>query len=624
MNKKGFTLVELLAVIIILAILALLALPRVIKFMESSRVNSFAVEANQIIKSARNAYGNKLLTEEEVSSPVCYTVAELVKLGYLEDSDDVSGAVVIDFVNGGNTDDKEAIYTYLSKTGYYIKKNDPTGKIKIYNNDIVKSEGKNLFRDCTSTCTATNGGLSIMCDDTEITEITPASLDEPLLTCDFENGTEWDFDYKGSIDEFEIPCTGIYKLEVWGAQGGGSPGGKGGYAYGNKVLIKDDKAYIGVGGRASTFNGGGSCSSTTGGGGTHIGMTNTQIADTNIAKLYVVAGGGGGYSGGAGGGLTGGRGGDGNYADNHGVGGNGGTQIAGGASRTASSGDYGNRSSNPGSFGKGGSCSYYGNATSRGGGGGGYYGGAGGMANGYQSSAGGGGGSSYIGGVDDGDTTSGVQTGNGKAKITLVEAFKKMSQAVTCDSAEIGDIWTYSYTGETKTFEVPCSGVYEVTVSGARGGISTYSNDGYTYYNDTCGSDGKYTIGSSYVSGRFKLYTSSNVTYVIGGNGVNTTHGNGTGGSPTDGGWNGGSRGSCGGGTGSGGFSALYIDGTEALKSKGGSGAWIGYACYTQCVVGGGGADLINNSHPNYVSTVGIREKASLSGTIKFQLISKV
>ena len=42
--------------------------------------------------------------------------------------------------------------------------------------------------------------------------------------------------HTGSVQTFTAPSATTYKLEVWGAQGGGN-GGKGGYSIGNISLI---------------------------------------------------------------------------------------------------------------------------------------------------------------------------------------------------------------------------------------------------------------------------------------------------------------------------------------------------------------------------------------------------
>ena len=66
MNKKGFTLVELLAVIAILAILVIIALPNVIKLFNDSKKNSFLTEAKTVYSEVSKKYisesmkGNKL------------------------------------------------------------------------------------------------------------------------------------------------------------------------------------------------------------------------------------------------------------------------------------------------------------------------------------------------------------------------------------------------------------------------------------------------------------------------------------------------------------------------------------------------------------------------------------
>ncbi len=196
---------------------------------------------------------------------------------------------------------------------------------------------------------------------------------------------------------YTIPKTGIYKLEVWGAQGGSANstyiGGYGGYSVGNVNLSKDDIIYINVGGKGEVtnggYNGGGVSGSTTysgggGGGATHIATVSGLLStlSSKTSNILIAAGGGGGgvigdnnsSSGGSGGGYIGNNAisSTSNYKNP-----TGGTQTTGG-----SKGNYGDN----GSFGQGGN----GNSWS-GGGGGGYYGGGGGHG------AGGGGGSGYIG-----------------------------------------------------------------------------------------------------------------------------------------------------------------------------------------------------------------------------------
>ncbi|EAY05049.1 surface antigen BspA-like [Trichomonas vaginalis G3] len=133
----------------------------------------------------------------------------------------------------------------------------------------------------------------------------------------------FDFSYTGSSQTKSLEI-GYYKLEVWGAQGGGSlnsqsgVGGKGGYSVGYLTLSEATTVYIQVGGvgkgvasglAEGGYNGGGCAWGTDsndpahgGGGGTDI-----RIKEDSIYSRVIVAGGGGqdAQTGGFGGGLTG-------------------------------------------------------------------------------------------------------------------------------------------------------------------------------------------------------------------------------------------------------------------------------------------------------------------------------
>ena len=57
MNKKGFTLVELLAVIAILALLVIIALPNVLSMFNEAKKDIFLIEAKTIYKEvSKNIY----------------------------------------------------------------------------------------------------------------------------------------------------------------------------------------------------------------------------------------------------------------------------------------------------------------------------------------------------------------------------------------------------------------------------------------------------------------------------------------------------------------------------------------------------------------------------------------
>lgn len=263
-------------------------------------------------------------------------------------------------------------------------------------------------------------------------------------------GESQTFQYTGGIQTFKAPFSGVYKLEVIGARGGIRQGygtansGLGGFAEGYMRLEADEVLYVCCGGRGSNgdnlsgltvapggYNGGGAGGygrewtsgegwaygyGASGGGATHIARydgTLEEIGAKNIAKILLVAGGGGGesehsgstndYTIGNGGGQTG----------SDGANCKGGTQTTGYAFGLGMPGanEFGNR------------------MQANGGAGGGLYGGF--AHSGTNIPYGGAGGSGYIGGVPSfvyKDKTyapswktgySGAN-GNGSAKITFV------------------------------------------------------------------------------------------------------------------------------------------------------------------------------------------------------------
>ena len=68
--------------------------------------------------------------------------------------------------------------------------------------------------------------------------------------------TETVYDYTGKEQQFIVPKTGYYKVELWGAQGGSTStsaiGGKGAYTSGYIYLKANEKIYIYVGGAGRT------------------------------------------------------------------------------------------------------------------------------------------------------------------------------------------------------------------------------------------------------------------------------------------------------------------------------------------------------------------------------------
>ncbi len=110
-NKKGFTLVELLAVIVVLAIIMIIAIPSVMESMNKARKNAFKIYAQKVLNTAMTKYQADMLTGG-TSSTNCYTLTALMKQG----TGNYKGRVVIVSNNTDNVD----FQLYLSDGNYFV------------------------------------------------------------------------------------------------------------------------------------------------------------------------------------------------------------------------------------------------------------------------------------------------------------------------------------------------------------------------------------------------------------------------------------------------------------------------------------------------------------------------
>ncbi len=130
LNKKGFTLVELLAVIAILAVLMLLVTPSVLKLFTEGKKSAFVTQVQSVWKAAENQYVKDALTSTK-PGPYCYK-GDNVKVGgsasttnALTISDNKSLAYYVDF------DDEGQITKLIVTDGtyYYAKYGATTGEV---------------------------------------------------------------------------------------------------------------------------------------------------------------------------------------------------------------------------------------------------------------------------------------------------------------------------------------------------------------------------------------------------------------------------------------------------------------------------------------------------------------
>jgi hypothetical protein len=288
----------------------------------------------------------------------------------------------------------------------------------------------------------------------------------------------YEFAYTGSIVQFQIPISGTYKIEAWGARGGSgssSTGPLGAYSKSFVFLNKDERIKILVGekGYKGYIHSGNYIEEGGGGGGTFISKDRTPLC---------VAGGGGGFTyhsfstvqshacgqatqlsanigngqaslkmGGLGAQYAGGGGGfDGNGGDGTDGYGKGGYSFINGGARQTSGTAYGSNPWAYGGFGGGGStcggCTY-----ASGSGGGGYTGGS--ASNTYTNQGGGGGsyfeGSYYhesslaISGCNVSLPTNPGTNGNGFAKLTLlIIPVNTPNKYASCSHCKSPIVWT--------------------------------------------------------------------------------------------------------------------------------------------------------------------------------------
>ena len=441
----------------------------------------------------------------------------------------------------------------------------------------------------------------------------------------------YEFDYTGSEQEFTAPKTGVYRIEVWGAQGGtaaAGAGGYGGYSAGNVYLTQDSKLYINVGGQgvtasnsstytSSSYNGGGlaNYNAGSGGGATSVATVSGILSSLseNKSKILIVAGGGGGSGafyttdynillGGCGGGYKGCNGVDLN-TDCLG-GGKGGNQSAGGAAGTS----IRDMNGTAGTFGKGGDGRYEANySQGSGAGGGGYYGGGGGS----DRNGSGGGGSGYVG-------SSKLISGNGTTKHMTcyncsesdTASTKTLSSACHSGSAEpdcakegngyivitfVEERYDFNYTGGEQEFTAPKKGFYKVEIWGAQGGAAASGAGGY----------GSYSTGNVYLEENSKLYVN------VGGKGVTASNSS----TFTSSSYNGGGLANYNAGSGGGATHIATSSGIlSSLSSKkddilivagggGGSGAYVSPSSDTNILLGGCGGGYKGCDGANLSST---------------------
>ena len=173
MNKKGFTLVELLAVIAILAILVIIALPNVLSMFNQAKEDTFATETKEMVKIAQQQYlatfgkwnyyaveGSKNANDDAIAVKNC-TSSDGPEYGVDDDGNPTTEVVKYCKINKEAGNLKSFIVTFNKADGqvatvfaddgtyaYHLPytEKDSTGKdvtVSVYDATKVKNNGKN-------------------------------------------------------------------------------------------------------------------------------------------------------------------------------------------------------------------------------------------------------------------------------------------------------------------------------------------------------------------------------------------------------------------------------------------------------------------------------------------------
>ncbi len=150
-SNKGFTLVELLAVIAILAILVLIALPNTIEMFKEAKKNSFLTECKQIYKTAQNQWMSDSMfeTNDQLYSRCNDCTGKKLKLSGREEIDYYiklnKAGKITDFYITDNTFQ----YKYNGANLLITDITEAEEIASVGNEDIIKIENNNVFKGTT-------------------------------------------------------------------------------------------------------------------------------------------------------------------------------------------------------------------------------------------------------------------------------------------------------------------------------------------------------------------------------------------------------------------------------------------------------------------------------------------
>lgn len=159
MWKKGFTLIEVLAVIVILAILAVLVVPMISNTIENSKQNSAKVSAQNYIDAVNTAIAARQVNTETAIANDTYYISALEKIGIkVEVTSPTDGELTIE--NGNVT------YYYVLVQNYKVKYEN--GAVTVEKNDGISISKPSILNSVIDKVVTSGNGLYKTADNTYI------------------------------------------------------------------------------------------------------------------------------------------------------------------------------------------------------------------------------------------------------------------------------------------------------------------------------------------------------------------------------------------------------------------------------------------------------------------------
>lgn len=141
--KKGFTLVELLAVIALLALIAVIAVPSAMKVSYNVKKDMYCEKVDMILQNAKSwgdDHPSQLRKTKDGSCYITKTVGFFVSQGLIKKETDNEGGYVLNPVNSEAMDDKK-IHLYSKNNRAYAYYEE---------DDAELTDACDSFRECTS------------------------------------------------------------------------------------------------------------------------------------------------------------------------------------------------------------------------------------------------------------------------------------------------------------------------------------------------------------------------------------------------------------------------------------------------------------------------------------------